>query len=1144
MAYIDPFLGRNPFDDPYGTVAAPRSPALPPLTPEEQEGLLSKVGSGALHGLGWIGGSLGKAFGGRAIRGLMGGRPEELLSIIPWSDTLGITDPSKEVTGAELLGNKNADFLSPEGIGGLVLEAALDPATYLTGPGAALTSLGRTAAKAGIKVPTSIAVKGLAAGTREADDLARVVKAATPQATQAAKEAAEAAAKAKVPLGSWTGPVSPMDLAEVAGKPLGGHVGVGLPFMDPLATFDLSRPLEMAGNVASKIPGAQTAWNATGGLRRGFNAMFEKGVREQTLPEMQTAARWATTEDPLRQFSATGPMADLFQQFQRKVGWAPGMEVTQAMKDLAVKHGDELADIVERIPNSSWDEFRRAYPTKAAEAEQFLAKADPELVEMGNRYRVMANEQLNAARALGHPDQPLDDFVQYMRRQRSVGYNPKPGSSVSMVPEAQGEREKFFKGLFRNQVNEIAMSPQLRQMPEKDAADAILGSYLGFGPTERAEHNALVGKVFSSMSKAETDELFSFFNNAPAANTPAQMQRYADLMQKAGQSATQPELARLRDLTKTIDQSKKLANWQKGLDPLAIDRAGGFFANHPLADLESYIGKETSRQVNTEAAYRAMGQMAKPGAEIPLASVLKELGLTNDVPAKQLLAESIAGRVVDPADVDQIIAGLGVTRDQRDALSSFVKPAAAPAGAAPWLSLIDSALNLTKAGQTSWPATQMRNLISDVFMRTVGGGSPIAPLGYGKTLREGGTIPGLAKLPLFAGMTDEQASQKVLEYAHRLGIKDTKKYQALDYAGLDPGISLTKREMPFIGAPQTGLGETLRAELPGLEDFTPAVLKSGESKIDPRNIRGSSLGADRPRQTSGFFPVAQAQSVQSYLEDTNRLGTFVDSLMRGNAPQTAMRDVINAHFDFSNLSRFEKEWMRRIFPFYSWHRQSMPRVIGELATNPGGIMGQTMRTLNAASGEQGFFPQDLSTTGYAIPVGEKDQTGRRNYLTSTGLNFEDLAMLTSLSQMASATTPFLRVPAEVALGRQFFTGRDIPANYPVPDSPLANELLMASPIGRAFSTGRMVANAPQRGGLLPAATTLLGPRVTNVDQEAARRIAIRQYAENELRGEEGVRQFERMYVRPEDLAKLTPEQLQQYRLLLSLGKPSQFPPVR
>jgi hypothetical protein len=96
----DPFRDLNPFkrgDDLMGGSGYPRrAPAkYPPLDPAVaepmKEGLLGK----AVSGLHWVGSTLDKTFGGRAVRGVLGGKPEEALSIVPFSDTLGLTDPRR-----------------------------------------------------------------------------------------------------------------------------------------------------------------------------------------------------------------------------------------------------------------------------------------------------------------------------------------------------------------------------------------------------------------------------------------------------------------------------------------------------------------------------------------------------------------------------------------------------------------------------------------------------------------------------------------------------------------------------------------------------------------------------------------------------------------------------------------------------------------------------------------------------------------------------------------------------------------------------------------------------------------------------------------------------------------------------------------
>lgn len=88
-----------------------------------------------LDALGYVGDTLAKP--GRAVRGALGGRPEEILAAIPFSDTLGITDPTKQVRGRDLLNQLGWTEQGDDGwgamLGGLGMDVATDPLTYFGG---------------------------------------------------------------------------------------------------------------------------------------------------------------------------------------------------------------------------------------------------------------------------------------------------------------------------------------------------------------------------------------------------------------------------------------------------------------------------------------------------------------------------------------------------------------------------------------------------------------------------------------------------------------------------------------------------------------------------------------------------------------------------------------------------------------------------------------------------------------------------------------------------------------------------------------------------------------------------------------------------------------------------------------------------
>lgn len=91
------------------------------------------MSSALLDALGYVGASLDKP--GRAVRGLLGGRPEEALAAIPFSDAMGLTDEKNRVSGADLLRQMGADV--GDGLGGTLagmgVEMATDPLTFAGG---------------------------------------------------------------------------------------------------------------------------------------------------------------------------------------------------------------------------------------------------------------------------------------------------------------------------------------------------------------------------------------------------------------------------------------------------------------------------------------------------------------------------------------------------------------------------------------------------------------------------------------------------------------------------------------------------------------------------------------------------------------------------------------------------------------------------------------------------------------------------------------------------------------------------------------------------------------------------------------------------------------------------------------------------
>lgn len=161
-------------------IANPRQRVIPKPTEEQQNSVLMDSLGGLMSGLQWIGDALDKSLGGRTVRALgfdqagnfdpTNASLADFAHLIPFSDTLGLTDQG--LLGNSLLADKNTvasptdirrqnitedvkPFDNPyvDWLPNLAMDvgvgALLDPATYIVGPGKALTQKGIEATAAG-----------------------------------------------------------------------------------------------------------------------------------------------------------------------------------------------------------------------------------------------------------------------------------------------------------------------------------------------------------------------------------------------------------------------------------------------------------------------------------------------------------------------------------------------------------------------------------------------------------------------------------------------------------------------------------------------------------------------------------------------------------------------------------------------------------------------------------------------------------------------------------------------------------------------------------------------------------------------------------------------------------------------------------
>jgi hypothetical protein len=403
MGVLDDVL--NDIGLPSVRVASRRAPRMQ-LSPEEEASILGTIGQSTLSGLQYVGETLDKP--GRAIRGLLAGQPGELANLIPFSDSIGLTDPQQSVSGRGLLEQygmlgPNEDGIDLGDVAGFGAEVLLDPTTYLTLGASALSKGGNVAKRAGLMKELT-KVTGKRVGAREGRMTTTLGKLLEDSS------GAWDIARSRKALDAAQG-MGINDLASIADEPLGGLAGIGLPFRDSTAAIGT-------------------------------------GARSQAI-----ARRLDKLGDAVKY---SGPVSTLNRLFDAKVGDAksyvgqkfvmPGAfdASTAARADARGKSFDLMADLA-RVGGPLADNgraIRRLY-------EGIDTAAAPEMVAHVDKYRAAMDPLVSRAEAIGLPAHELiDDEANYATRQLTgVTRGGSSSKVIDVVDQNFQGREPWLKNL-------------------------------------------------------------------------------------------------------------------------------------------------------------------------------------------------------------------------------------------------------------------------------------------------------------------------------------------------------------------------------------------------------------------------------------------------------------------------------------------------------------------------------------------------------------------------------------------------------------------------------------------------------------------------------------------------------------------------
>ena len=172
-----------------------------------------------------------------------------------------------------------------------------------------------------------------------------------------------------------------------------------------------------------------------------------------------------------------------------------------------------------------------------------------------------------------------------------------------------------------------------------------------------------------------------------------------------------------------------------------------------------------------------------------------------------------------------------------------------------------------------------------------------------------------------------------------------------------------------------------------------------------------------------------------FVEDAFRFNHFLNRIQKGDSVADAVESCAKFFYDYNDLSKFESNVLRNVFPFYTFYRKNMEANARYILSNLGYALAplKAAHNINAISDHSpGAYPLEWLNNSWdewkarrgAVRLpGSNKLFLMEGYLPQTAIaSFNPFNAFSDLSDMVS---PALKMPIELFSNHDFYTGRPI-----------------------------------------------------------------------------------------------------------------------
>jgi hypothetical protein len=161
------------------------------------------------------------------------------------------------------------------------------------------------------------------------------------------------------------------------------------------------------------------------------------------------------------------------------------------------------------------------------------------------------------------------------------------------------------------------------------------------------------------------------------------------------------------------------------------------------------------------------------------------------------------------------------------------------------------------------------------------------------------------------------------------------------------------------------------------------------------------------------------QNKNNFVERAVRMPMAIDSLTRGQTFDQAVARISRYHFDYSDMSNVD-EAMRKVVPFWTWTSRNVPLQVVEQWANPSAYITYDKIAASSPVGDDIMMPKWISDWNPSA-IGGINSEGGQWVVTPDLPNVrlgQQLESLTNPAKLIGQLTPLLKVPIEMAAGKQ------------------------------------------------------------------------------------------------------------------------------